>query len=184
MTAKSRLMAAAFVAAALAGCGSGEHEDIKQWMAQASKDLRGSAPPLPELRPFPIAPYDAQDLPDPFSAARIEPERKAASGANQPDMDRPREQLEAFPLDALQFVGVLSKTKRQDRRALIRAGAVLYQVGVGNYMGQNFGRITKIEDDQLTLVETVQDPGGQTSAWVEREVTLTLIGGDARQGGR
>ncbi len=165
-----------------AGCGGGEHEDIKQWMAQASKDLRGSVPPLPELRPFPIAPYDAQELPDPFSAARITSERKDAAGTNQPDMDRPREQLEAFPLDALQYVGLVSKAA-SGKRALVRAGDALYQVGIGNYMGQNFGRIVAINDTEITLIETVQDPSGQSSAWVERKTALPLIEGRGGQGG-
>jgi len=167
----------------LVGCGGEEHEDIRQWMAQASKDLRGSAPPLPQLHPFPMVSYDAQDLPDPFSAARIEPDQEGAAGANQPDMDRPREFLETFPLDALQYIGLVSKTARQERRAIIRVGDVLYQVGIGNYMGQNFGRIVAIDDAEITLMETVQDPSGQTSAWVERETTLSLLGGTAGEGG-
>ncbi len=37
----------------LSGCGGGQHEDIKQWMAESSRDMKGGIPPLPELKPFP-----------------------------------------------------------------------------------------------------------------------------------
>ena len=76
----------------LSGCGGGEHEDIKQWMAESSRDMKGGIPPLPELKPFPIVSYDASDQADPFSSVRLDPEKSATAGANQPDMDRPREQ--------------------------------------------------------------------------------------------
>ena len=45
------------------------------------------------------------------------------------------------------------------------------QARVGNYVGQNFGVITKITEGDVTLKETVQDPSGQ---WVERITTLQL----------
>jgi type IV pilus assembly protein PilP len=57
--------------------------------------------------------------------------------------------------------------------AVIEADASLYQVKVGNYMGQNFGSIAKIEETVITLNEVVQDAAGD---WVERESTLLLQG--------
>lgn len=158
----------------LSGCGSGEPEDIKQWMADSSRDLRGRVPPLPELKPFPIVSYDANKEHDPFSPARVEPEKKEGGG-KQPDFDRPREQLENFPLESLQFTGVVSKGKGQQiRHALVQVDGVVYQVRVGNYVGQNFGRIVEITDAEVILKETVQDPTGQTNDWVERQATLQL----------
>lgn len=160
----------------LAGCGGGEHEDIKQWMAESSKDLRGKAPPLPELKPFPAVSYSAADQLDPFSPGRVEPEKRGGAG-NAPDFNRPREQLENFPLEALSYVGLVSKRKDAARHALIRAEGVIYQVGKGNYLGQDFGRIVEIADTEIALVETVQDPSGQTNDWVERRMTLQLQDG-------
>lgn len=157
----------------LGGCGSGEHEDIKQWMDEASRDLRGRAPPLPELKPFPVISYDAQDQMDPFSPGRVEPEKKEGGGT-KPDFDRPREQLENFPLEALRYVGIVSKGKGKSRHALILAEGVVYPAGVGNYLGQNFGRIVAITDSEITLKEIVQDPSGQTTDWVERQAVLLL----------
>lgn len=167
---------------ALAGCGGGGHDDIKQWMAESSQDLKGKVPPLPELKPFPIVSYDAGDKLDPFSAVRIEPERKERTGANEPDFDRPREQLENFPLESISFIGVVSKSKNKSRHALVQADNVVYQVRKGNYLGQNFGRISDVTETEIILKEIVQDPSGQSADWVERQMILQLQEGAQGRG--
>ena len=55
--------------------------------------------------------------------------------------------------------------------ALLRVGTLLYQVRVGNYLGQNYGKITKITENSIQLREIVQDGGGD---WIERTSTLEL----------
>ncbi len=167
------LMASIFSLSVLTGCGGGEHEDIKLWMTESSRDLRGRVQPLPELKPFPIVSYDAERELDPFSAGRVEPEKKEGGG-KQPDFERPREQLESFPLESLQFTGVVTKGKSKSRHALIQVDGVVYQVRLGNYIGQNFGRVIEITDTEVILMETVQDPTGQTNDWVERRTALQL----------
>lgn len=158
----------------LPGCGDSGHDEIKQWMEASSRDLKGGVRPLPELKPFPVVSYDAMDKADPFSAQRIEPERKESGGANKPDFDRPKEQLESYPLETISFIGLVNKTKSRAKHAVVQADGVVYQVGKGNYLGQNFGRIVDITDTEIILKETVQDPSGQTSDWVERQMTLQL----------
>ena len=86
-----------------------------------------------------------------------------------PDMDRAREPLESYPLESLKYVGVM--TRRGASYAIVQVDASLYQVRAGNYMGQNFGVITRINEDQVVLKELVQDAAGD---WVERESTLQL----------
>ncbi|MFN3883422.1 MAG: pilus assembly protein PilP [Rhodocyclaceae bacterium] len=159
---------------ALAGCAERGHDEIRQWMEEASRDLKGGIPPLPELKPFPIVAYEAADMVDPFNPSRVEPERKGGGGANKPDFDRPREQLESYPLESIQFIGVVEKPKSKTKRAIVQADGVVYQVGIGNHLGQNFGRIVAINPTEIVLKEIVQDPSGQTSDWVEREMTLQL----------
>lgn len=166
----------------LVGCGGGEHEDVRQWMAESSRDLRGNVPPLPELKPFPITAYNAANKPDPFSAARVEPE-KGEDGGKKPDLDRPKEQLESFSIESLSYVGLLKHQKNGSRRALILADRVMYQVGIGHYLGENFGRIIEIDDAEIKLIETVRDPSGQTRDWVERAVSLRLVEGGSGKGG-
>lgn len=154
----------------LAACSGDEHEDLRQWMADASKDIKGSIPPLPEVKPYEPVPYDASNLLDPFRPGKIEPERKKSGGGGvQPDFNRHKEPLESFPLESLKYVGVLVKAKAA--YAIINADGALHQVKVGNYMGQNFGVISAISESEVVLKELIQDPGGD---WVERVTTLLL----------
>ncbi len=153
----------------LAGCGGEEHQDLKMWMKESTKDLRGRIPPLPEIKAFPIVSYEASDLTDPFKPQKIEPERKGSGGGLKPDLDRRKEPLEAFPLESLKMVGVLQKGKMI--HAIVLAGKAVHQVKIGNYMGQNFGIITNISENDIQLRELVQDAVGD---WVERTSSLQL----------
>ena len=47
---------------------------------------------------------------------------------------------------------------------------LLYQVKAGDYLGQNFGKITKIGETDIALREIVQDAAGE---WIERTSTLS-----------
>lgn len=166
-----RMLAASMVSVFLAACGGEEHKDMKQWMQDAARDMRGRVPPLPEIRPFPIVSYDANDLQEPFSPAKALPEKRAGAGA-QPDFDRPKEPLEAYPLESLQMVGVVRRGGAM--YALIQAGGMVYQVKAGNHLGQSFGMITAVKEAEVQIKELVQDPSGQTADWIERPATLQL----------
>ncbi|MCX7897289.1 MAG: pilus assembly protein PilP [Rhodocyclaceae bacterium] len=157
----------------LAACTSGEPQDLKQWMQEESSRLVGRVPPLPELKPFPIVAYEGASLSDPFSPDRLLPERRDGAG-RKPDLDRPREPLEEFPLESLTYVGHVRKKRGGIAYGLVKAGNAIHPVRVGNHLGQNFGRITEITESQIRLVEIVQDPTGQTNDWVEREAVLEL----------
>lgn len=161
----------------LTGCGDGQHEDVKQWMADASRDLRGGVPPLPELQIPPIVSYASQDSRDPFSSARIEPER-TDTGGKTPNFDRPREPLEAYPLASVSFRGLVTKASDGRPHGLVWVDGVMYPVVVGNYVGENFGRIVAIDNNEIQLIETLQDPTGQSRDWVERTATLVLQEGE------
>lgn len=155
----------------LGACGGEEHDDIKQWMKDATKDLKGRVPPLPEVKPFPVVAYDAGNLISPFDASKIEPEKNVAGGGGglKPDLNRRREPLEAYPLESLRMVGTMSNAKTMI--AIVQADRSVYNVRTGNYLGQNFGVITHIDEAELTLKELVQDATGD---WIERTSTLQL----------
>lgn len=159
----------------LAACGSEEHSDIKQWMKEQTKDLRGRVRPLPEVKPFPAVSYEAVDLVDPFRASRIEPEKKTGGGGIKPDFDRRKEELEKYPLESLRFVGLLRSSSML--YAVIVADKRIYRVKIGNYMGQNFGMLADIQtspgldEGKLILKELVQDTSGD---WIERETVLDM----------
>ena len=155
----------------LAACGGGEYQDLKEELKQLTADLHGKVAPLPVVKPYEPVPYKAFDLPDPFSSSKIELVTKVAGsgGGLKPDLNRPKEPLEAFPLESVKVVGMLKQAKQTF--ALVRADTTVYRVKVGNYIGQNFGLITDITDSQVQLRELVQDASGD---WAERVSTLQL----------
>ena len=139
-----------------------------------TKDLRGRVDPLPQVKSFEPVPYKGESMVDPFVPGRIVVAQASAggggrSGGAQPDLNRPKEPLEAFPMESIQMVGTLSQNK--DVFALVRAGANLFRVKKGNYVGQNFGVIVGIDEGQISVKEVVQDSGGD---WVERSTSLQM----------
>lgn len=169
-----------FTATALmmTACGGGDHQDLRQWMQTASKDLKGNIPALPQLKPFPIVSYDGGGLTDPFRPSKIQPDRSLGGGGKVPDFDRPKEPLEAFPLESLRLVGIMTPLKGNNKTpyALIRSTDGLAYVMVGSHLGQDFGVVTAITAEQVKIKETIKDPTGQTANWVDREVSLHLEG--------
>jgi type IV pilus assembly protein PilP len=142
-------------------------EDLRTFVAETGKDMQGKIEPLPEVKAYEPFTYDAFDLPDPFKPRKLS---TGGGGGIQPDLTRPKEPLEAFSLETLKMVGTLSKNgvihvviKTPDN--------AIYHVRKGNYVGQNFGLITKISDSEVTLREIVQDSAGD---WSERTSTLIL----------
>lgn len=162
------------LAAALAGgCSSGQQE-LQDWMAQQRQQVKPGVAPLVAPKRFEPQPYMGEAGSDPFGAqklvAALRQEPRAASPLLEAEVRRRREPLEAHPLDTMAMVGTLARQGRL--HALLRVdGKQLHQVRVGDHIGQNHGRITRITDTGITLREIVQDAAGD---WVERPATLQL----------
>ncbi len=156
--------------ALLAACSGEKHSDLRQFVKDSDNLPRGRIPPLPVVKPYSPVEYTAFDLTDPFKPRKIEPPKgTAVAGGVQPDVNRRREPLEAYPLEALKMVGII---KQKGFFALVKApDNNLFQVKSGNYLGQNFGRITEISDTAIKLKEIVQDSNGN---WEEKDQTLLL----------
>jgi len=159
-----------FACLGLASCGGEKYSELKQFVKDADNLPRGRVPPLPGIKPFEPFNYDAYDLLDPFKPRKIEPP-KGAGGGLQPDLTRRKEPLEAYPLENLHMVGTIQQGNVT--YALVKTpDNNLFRVKPGNYMGQNFGLITDIDESSVKLKEIVQDSTGD---WTERVSTLTLI---------
>ena len=156
--------------ALLAACSGERHSDLRDFVKASDNLPRGRIPPLPEVKPYQPIEYAAFDLTDPFKPRKIEPPKGAAgTGGIQPDPNRRREPLEAYPLEALKMVGML---KQKEFFGLVKTpDNNIFQVKAGNYLGQNFGRITAVSDNSIKLKEIVQDSNGN---WEEKEQTLLL----------
>lgn len=160
---------AILLTAALAACGGGQYKDLEQFVKESGQGLRGKVEPLPEVRRYEPFVYNAFDVPDPFKPRKIEP-TKGRGGGLQPDFNRRKEPLEAYPLESLKMVGTLQQNKVT--YALVKTpDNNLYRVKPGNYMGQNFGLISDITEAEIKLKEVVQDSAGD---WTERVSTLML----------
>ena len=152
-----------------------EDEKLKGWIAEQRQQIRPRVNPLPVPKPFQPEPYEAAALPDPFGKEKLNRVLRRSAAQLQADpllsqeLRRRKEPLEEYPLDAMTMVGSLSR--EGEPMALIRADKLLYQVRVGNYLGKNYGRVTKITETELMLREIVQDAAGE---WVERPSSLQL----------
>lgn len=167
-----RLVYLVLASALLAGCGGEEFQDLRDFVRDAGKDMRGKIEPPPEVKPYEPFVYDNEaSLPSPFQPRKPELSAGGRSGINQPDMDRPKEALEEFPLEGLKMVGYLHQ--HNVGYAVIRApDGKLHRVKAGNHVGMNFGLIEEVTDTETRIREMVQDSAGD---WTERESSLLLI---------
>jgi type IV pilus assembly protein PilP len=167
---KRPVLLAALACLALAACGAEQHSDLRQFVRDSDNMPRGRIPPLPEVKPYEPFEYAAFDLLDPFVPRKIEPPRTAKPDPRLPDPNRRKGPLEAFPLENLKMVGSLSQKK--EYFALIKTpDNNLYRVRMGDFMGQNFGRVIDITESAVKLKELIQDSGND---WKEEERTLLL----------
>lgn len=143
-------------------------------MDQQKREVKPNVAPLTPPKRFQPQAYLAYDGVEPFSTQKLTVGLKAQE-TRQPssllvaEINRRKEPLEAFPLDSMVMVG---SVRRQGRPfALLRVDNLLYQVKMGDYLGQNYGKITKITEDEISLREIVQDAAGE---WIERPGSLQL----------
>lgn len=167
-----RLIYLALASMLLTGCGGEEFQDLRDFVKDAGKDMRGKIPPPPEVKPYePFAYNNEANLPDPFKPRKPELRSGGRAGINQPDLDRPKEALEEFPLEGLRMVGYLFQNKVG--YAVVRApDGKLHRVKAGNYIGLNFGLIKEVTDTEMIIKEMMQDSTGD---WSERMSSLQLL---------
>lgn len=171
-----KLALCAFCLSLVAGCTSSDEEQLQKWMQEQRNQTRSKVDRLPEPTKFTPQAYAEEASVEPFSIQKLTQALKRDSNQSTanaaliaPELARRKEPLEASPLDAVAMVGSLVKVGQPV--ALVRVDNLLYQVRVGNYLGQNYGKITKVSDTGISLREIVQDAAGE---WIERTATLQL----------
>jgi len=151
----------------LAAC-SGQG-DLHEWVAQVKARKGAPLPALPVVKTFETFIYQDQDKRDPFEPAPPQADSLNTAGPH-PDQNRPREPLEAFPLDSLKMVGTIG-AKGSVEGLVKDPQGVIHQVHVGDYMGQNYGHVTQVTPAEIDLVELVPNGSG---GWMERDATVAL----------
>ncbi len=154
---------------ALTACQGDGYGDLREFMKKTAASLPHQIDPLPAAKAYEPFEYKGFELPDPFRPRTLRADGGAQSGQNAPDLNRPREALERFPLDAMKLVGVLQQKGKVF--GLVRAEGTLYRVKTGDHLGLDYGVITAITETEVALRETVQDAGGE---WTLREARLQL----------
>lgn len=159
---------------ALNGCGEDDMADLNQYLEEVKARPKVPIEPLPIIRPVESFVFNPEGLRDPFL-----PLESALNGKNvdlsavngiKPDLQRKKDELEAYALDTLRMVGTL--TNQKGLWALVRAqDGSIHRIQAGQYMGLNYGKVTKILPNKIELMEIVPDRPG---TWREQAASLAL----------
>jgi type IV pilus assembly protein PilP len=157
---------------ALTAC-SGEQQELPAWIAQQREEVKPSVQPIMPPKKFNPQAYLMADAVEPFSTQKltvaIKQEARQPSSLLAAEVNRRPEPLESYPLDSVTMVGSLMKQNMPF--ALLRVDKLLYQVKLGDYLGQNYGKIVKISETDMSIREVVQDASGE---WTERTSSIQL----------
>ena len=160
----------------LGGCSGPGEDELQQWMVEQRNLTKPQVAPIPEPKKFFPQDYMVDVGAEPFSGQRLvqalrQESSKATANAElvAPELNRRKEPLESMPLDNIKMVGSFSKAGQLV--AIVKVDNLLYQVKPGNYLGSNYGRITRVSETEVVIREIVQDAAGE---WIERAATLQL----------
>lgn len=157
----------------LVGCINEEFDDLKDFVEQVKSKPAKPIPPMPVIKSYESYSYVAEGLRNPFEKVD-EPQLLDTITSIEgpgPDLEREKEELEAYPLDTLRMVGTLSQNGKL--WGLVKANdGVVHRVQAGQYLGQNYGKVVRILEQQIDLGEWVVSATGK---WREREASLALV---------
>ena len=162
--------------ALLTACGN-NMDDLYVYVDGVKARPADPIAPVPPVKTYTPYTYDGRTGRDPFIQSTNEGSDAVASTSTtsgpRPDLERPRQYLERFELDTLDMVGTFAKEKNE--WALMRdPDGVVHRVAVGDYVGKNHGRVTGIQESEMSLTEFITDGLG---GWLIREASIAL---DAR----
>ncbi|MDH5648430.1 MAG: pilus assembly protein PilP [Gammaproteobacteria bacterium] len=155
----------------LFGCSDDGMNDLREFVENAHKDTKPKVDPIPEVKTHEVFAYGSAEGTDPFGEFNLRPRGTKAANKSGPDLRRRKEPLEEYPLDALKMVGTLSR--KSESWVIIQApDGTVHKAQVGNYLGQNFGKLVSISEDKIELIETIQDPLGD---WIKRDASISVV---------
>ena len=156
----------------LTACGEQNMNDLRQYISAVKERRADQIESLPEIKSVETFVYLEAGRRDPFvpSAGETAETVPEVVGGISPDFSRRKEELERYPLASLKMVGYL---EQQDTAwGLVTADdGTIHMVKQGNYMGQDYGQITHVAENQIEMTEIVSDGLG---GYRERTASLTL----------
>ena len=159
----------------LVGCGNDDFSDLNQYIAKVKAEPKGAIKSLPAIKVVESFIFNPKGLRDPFKPLeqpeqQVELAELSTGGGIRPDTTRRKEDLETFPLEVLKMVGTV--VMKSNLWGLVKADdGSIHRVQVGNYMGNNYGKIIHISADEIELMEIVPDKPGK---WREQQTSLAL----------
>jgi type IV pilus assembly protein PilP len=167
MNRATRISLAALALLSLGACSNGIDE-LRQQVTDIKSRPGERIEPLPEIKPYESFAYGAASLRSPFVPTA--PARSDLAAGLRPDVKRPREFLEQFPLDTMRMVGTLQLQGRNYGLVQGKDGLV-HRVLPGNFVGQNDGKIVGVSPTKISIIEIVPDGLG---GYIERPAALAL----------
>ncbi|MBT8084985.1 MAG: pilus assembly protein PilP [Woeseia sp.] len=155
----------------MGGCG-GNSADLDRYINEIKAKPGGRIEPLPEITPYEVFVYaaDAEGIRSPFVPDAPQAGRSGISNNTRPDPERSREFLESFPLDSLSMVGTM-ELDGTNYGLVQTSDGLIHRVVPGNYLGQNDGRIIRVTESEIELIEIISDGIG---GYLEREAAVGL----------
>lgn len=156
------------------GCShESERKALEEYVREVKARPSGGIEPLPQVKPHDTFTYSVEKLRSPFLPSKPKAVVSVALDENgiHPDLTRPKEALESFPMDSLRMVGTLSRAGTIWALIVDKDGTV-HRVTQGNYVGSNHGKIQKINEDKIYLKEIIPNT---TGGWQERDAEMALI---------
>jgi type IV pilus assembly protein PilP len=161
----------ALMAAVLLAACSSATVDLERSVADVKKRPGGAIEPIPQMKQFEAFAYEPGGRRDPFTPMESQRTSRGFDKAGiRPDLNRNKEPLEEYPLDALRMLGIIEASGKTF--ALVRApDGVVHRVSVKDHLGQNYGEIVAVNEAEISLMEIIPDGFG---GWMQRAATLSL----------
>lgn len=148
---------------------SGDNSDLVKYINDTKARQVKHIDPIPQFASLPIFKFPENDnRRSPFKPV----EQKKREDLYAPDQKRIKQPLEDFPLDALKFVGTL-KQETEIWALIKQPDKQITRIRIGEYMGQNYGRVVGIKNDLIQLDETIKNSG----TWEKHRTTIDLYTG-------
>ena len=171
----SKIVLLLMISLALSSCKH-DMSDLDSFFQEINSRPPKPIKPLPEINSPEIFVYEAEELRDPFSNDLQVADNADATGGESgtkgpgPNTVRRKEYLESFPLDSLIMVGTYLQEGHfwglvQDPEG------VIHRTSLGDHLGQNYGEIIAISEDQIDVSEWVPDG---LNGWDRREASIAL----------
>lgn len=144
----------------LSACGR-DMSDLEAKVKEIKAKQNPYVDPLPTFEPVESFFYEADKLRDPFKPLldKKSSDKGSVKTVNtskscpQPDPFKVLQELEKVPLDSLTMVGTLQDEENNLWGLVSSKEGTVYRVKVGDYMGEYYGKIISITEQDIELEE-------------------------------